>query len=78
MTSRPNHEAYRVVATRCGSCGCGCPTVLEAGNSDELVIVGRLDSQILETKSVKKHIGENEIAVVIPRSLLLEAAKDLV
>ena len=77
MTSRSIEESFKVVATRCGSCGCGCPTVLETGNPDELVIVGRLDAQILETKSVKKHIGEDEIAVVIPRSLLLEAAKNL-
>ena len=78
MTRRPIDENYKIVATRCGSCGCGCPTVLETGNPDELVIVGRLDGQILKSKSVKKHVGKDEVAVVIPRDLLLEAAKNLV
>lgn len=73
---RSEDEDLKVLATRCGSCGCGCPTILENG-PDELVVVGRLDSQILETKGVKKHIGENEIAIVIPRSLLIEAARKL-
>jgi len=37
----------RIATVECGSCGGGCPTVLEAKNGDDLVIVGRL-SIILE------------------------------
>jgi len=75
MASETVEKDYRVIATRCGSCGCGCPTVLESSDPDELVIVGRLDRGVLLSKTVKKHVGENEVAVVIPKSLLIEAAK---
>ena len=77
MQSDDSCSAYRVIATRCGSCGCGCPTVLEGENGEELVVIGKLDARVLETKAVKKHLGEDEIAVVIPKSLLLEAAKTI-
>lgn len=70
-------KSYKVLAKRCGSCDCGCPTVLESGNSDELVIVGKLDSVVMKNAAVAEHTGEGEIAVVIPKSLLLEAAKAL-
>lgn len=67
---------FKLIATaNCGSCGCGCPTVLEAENGDDLVIVGKLDELIARANAVKQHVGEGEIAVVIPKSLLLEAAK---
>ena len=68
---------YKVLATRCGSCGCGCPTVLEGENSDELVIVGKLDELALKNTTVAQYTGDGEMAVVIPKSLLLEAAKAL-
>jgi hypothetical protein len=70
-------KTYKVLATKCGSCDCGCPTVLEGENSDELVIVGKLDSVVLKNASVAEHTGDGEMAVVIPKSLLLEAAKAL-
>jgi hypothetical protein len=34
-----------------------------------------LDEIIARANAVKQHVGEGEIAVVIPKSLLLEAAK---
>ena len=69
---------FRLLATvRCGGCGCGCPTVLEAANGEDLVIVGKLDLLTAEAAAVKQHTGDGEIAVVIPKSLLLEAAKAL-
>ena len=69
---------FKLVATvKCGSCGCGCPTVLEAENGDDLVIVGKLDEIASRAEAVKQHVGAGEIAVVIPKSLLLEAAKSL-
>jgi hypothetical protein len=73
------HDAgFDVVAKICGSCGCGCPTVLESGNSDELVIVGKLDALVLNSPDVQKHTGDGEIAVVIPKSLLMQAARALI
>ena len=77
MASGRSLQAYKVLATRCGSCGCGCPTVLEADNQDEVVIVGRLDAQVLASEAVKMHVGKDEIAVVLPKDLLVEAAKKL-
>lgn len=68
---------FKVLATKCGSCGCGCPTVLQSENSDELVIVGKIDSFVAKNAAVAEHTGDGEVAVVIPRSLLLEAAKAL-
>ena len=74
-----NRSHFAVIAKECGSCGCGCPTVLESGNnSDELVIVGKLDAIVLNSPDVQKHTGDGEIAVVIPKSLLMQAAKALI
>lgn len=70
-------RSYKVLATKCGSCGCGCPTVLETENSDELVVVGKLDDLVTRSAAVQTHTGDGEIAVVIPKSLLIEAAKAL-
>lgn len=67
---------HRVLAKACG--GCGCPTVLEGGNGDDLVIVGKLDAAVLNSAAVLKHTGAGEIAVVIPKSLLIEAARALI
>ncbi len=77
MDTEMQNEKYTVISTRCGSCGCGCPTILQIDKSDELVVVGRLSAHILEDQAVIKHVGEGEAAVIIPRSLLLEAAKSL-
>lgn len=69
-------EKFKLIATtRCGSCGCGCPAVLETETGDELVIVGKLDDLVARASAVREHVGEGEMAVVIPKSLLLEAAK---
>ena len=71
-------QSFKLVATvKCGSCGCGCPTVLEAENGEDLVIVGKLDGMVARAAAVTQHVGEGEIAVIIPKSLLLEAAKSL-
>jgi len=68
---------FRLVATvRCTD-SCCCPTVLEAGTGEDLVIVGKLDEIVAGASAVKQHVGEGEIAVVIPKSLLIEAAKSL-
>jgi hypothetical protein len=68
---------FKLIATT--KCPTGtCPTVLETDSGDELVIVGKLDEIIAKAASVQQHIGEGETAVIIPKSLLLEAAKLLV
>ncbi len=68
---------HKVLAKLCGSCGCGCPTVLEGVTPEDLVIVGRLDPDVLNSAAVLKHTGIGEIAVVIPKSLLIQAARAL-
>ncbi len=68
---------YKVLAKVCGSYGCGCPTVLEGHTPEDLVIVGKLDANVLNSAAVLKHTGVGEIAVVIPKSLLIEAARAL-
>ena len=75
--STHNSGEHAVIAKICGSCGCGCPTVLEGGVPDDLIIVGKLDAIVLNSEAVQKHTGEGEIAVVIPKRLLIEAAKAL-
>jgi hypothetical protein len=72
-----NGATFAVIAKDCGGCGCGCPTVLESGNPNDLVIVGKLDALVLNSPDVQKHTGDGEIAVVIPKSLLMQAAKAL-
>ncbi len=69
-------EKFRILATRCGSCGCGCPTIMEAGE-DLVVIVGSAADALLNAAAVKEKTGAGEAAVVIPRSLLVEALKAL-
>lgn len=70
-------EGFSVIAKECGD-GARCPTVLECGNPNDIVIVGKLDAMVLNSADVQKHTGEGEIAVVIPKSLLMQAAKALV
>jgi hypothetical protein len=70
-------KTYKVLATKCGSCDCGCPTVLESDSTDELVVVGKIDELVMRSTEVQAHTGDGEVAVVIPRSLLIEAAKAL-
>jgi hypothetical protein len=70
-------KGFRLVATVKCTDSCCCPTVLETENGDDLVIVGKLDEIVARAAAVKQHVGEGEIAIVIPRSLLLEAAKAL-
>ncbi len=69
-------EKFRILATRCGSCSCGCPTIMEAGE-DSVVIVGSAADTLLNAAAVKEKTGAGEAAVVIPRSLLIEALKAL-
>ncbi|NJM34855.1 MAG: hypothetical protein HC850_09255 [Rhodomicrobium sp.] len=77
MSADGSAHQYKVLATRCGGCGCGCPTILETGDADALVVVGQLKGQALDNDAVARYVGEGEIAVLIPKSLLLEAAKAL-
>lgn len=71
-----SNAGFKILATRCGSCGCGCPTIMEAPG-DEVVIVGLTQSDLLSHAAVTAKVGDGEAAVVIPKSLLLEALKSL-
>jgi hypothetical protein len=62
----------RVLATRCHTSSC-CPTILESPDGEEVVIVGGIASALLASASVQERVGTEEAAVVIPKSLLLEA-----
>ncbi len=75
MLTNTSQPKFNVIAKECG--GRGCPTVMEGGTPDDLIIVGKLDAMVLNSAAVKKHTGEGEIAVVIPKSLLIEAARAL-
>jgi len=68
---------YAVVAKVCEDGQRHCPSVLESEDPSSLVIVGRLDADVLNSPDVQKHTGEGEIAIVIPRKLLMQAAKAL-
>ena len=67
-------DEYRVLATRCGSCGCGCPTIMEAPDNS-IVIIGSTANLLVENAAVNEKIGNGEAAVVIPKSLLIEALR---
>ena len=69
-------DEFRVLATRCGSCGCGCPTIMEAPD-DSIVIIGSTANFLVDNAVVKEKIGNSEAAVVIPKSLLIEALRSL-
>ena len=69
-------DEFRILATRCGSCGCGCPTIMEAADGS-IVIVGSVANSLLEAAAVKEKTGAGEAAVVIPKSLLTEALQSL-
>lgn len=73
MGKPENKPEYRVIVSSC-SFG-GCPTIMEGGKPDELVVVGKLNADVLNSDAVRKQTGEGEIAVVIPRSLLVKATK---
>ncbi|MGO9172264.1 MAG: hypothetical protein ACLP7P_09905 [Rhodomicrobium sp.] len=49
---------------------------MEAGD-DSIVIVGTSASALLEAAAVKEKTGAGEAAVVIPKSLLIEALRSL-
>jgi hypothetical protein len=65
-------EVFRILAASCGSCGCGCPTIMEADN-DAVVVVGSATDPLLEAAAVKGKTGDGEAAIVIPKRLLIEA-----
>lgn len=69
-------DEFRVLAARCGSCGCGCPTIMEAPDNS-IVIIGSSVSALIDAASVKEKTGHGEAAVVIPKSLLIEAMRSL-
>jgi hypothetical protein len=69
-------DGFRILATRCGNCGCGCPTIIEAPN-DAIVIIGSSVSELAGAAAIKERTGEGEAAVVIPKSLLIEALRSL-
>jgi hypothetical protein len=77
MSTAVTEKSFSVVATRCGNCGCGCPTILESEDGENLVIVGTVDEITAGASAVREKTGAGEAAVVIPKSLLLEAARRL-
>jgi hypothetical protein len=77
MSTATSEKKFNVLATRCGSCGCGCPTIFESEDGESLVIVGTVDEITAATSAIREKTGVGEAAVVIPKSLLLEAAKHL-
>lgn len=70
------NDTFRVLATRCHTSSC-CPTIMESGTGEDIVIVGNAASALLRAQSVTAKVGEGEAAIVIPRGLLLEAVEAL-
>jgi len=66
----------RVLAGRCHTDSC-CPTILENADGAEIVIVGDALNELLGSPDVKQRIGAGEAAIVIPRTILIEALKSL-
>lgn len=77
MSADMFEKKFTVVATRCGNCGCGCPTIFESDDGENLVIIGVADPMTAGAAAIREKIGAGEAAVMIPRSLLIEAAKRL-
>jgi len=69
-------KELRVLAGCCHTATC-CPSIMESGESEEIVIVGDALNGLLASPDVKRKIGKGEAAVVIPRALLIEALKSL-
>ncbi len=67
-----SNAGLRVLAARCHTSSC-CPAILESSDSDEVVIVGSVANALLASASVLERVGTAETAVVIPKSLLLDA-----
>jgi hypothetical protein len=76
MEAEEKAVQFKVIASKAQGGGDGVSTVLETGKGDELVIVGKLQAAVLENATIQKHLGDDEIAIVIPKSLLLAAAKE--
>jgi hypothetical protein len=77
MSVNVSEKKFEVVASLCGSCSCGCPTIFASEDGENLVVVGRVDENTAGASAIRGMTGTGEAAVVIPRSLLLEAAKRL-
>lgn len=70
-------KEFQLIAGRCGSCGCGCPAILEAANGQDIVIIGDAASALLSSAEVQQRIGSGEAAIVISKQLLREALSRL-
>jgi hypothetical protein len=77
MSTAITGKKFNLLATRCGSCSCGCPTIFESEDGESVVIVGSVDEITANVSAIREKTGAGEAAVVIPKSLLLEAAKQL-
>jgi len=67
-----NKADLRILATRCHTDSC-CPAIMESSDGEEVVIVGGATGALLASSSVRARVGTGEAAVVIPKSLFLEA-----
>jgi hypothetical protein len=67
-----SETGLRILAARCHTSSC-CPTIMGSADGEEVVIVGSVASALLASASVKDRVGAEEAAVVIPKSLFLEA-----
>jgi hypothetical protein len=77
MEAEDETVQFKVIASKAQTGGEGTSTVLEPKEGDELVVVGKLKAAVLENATIQQHLGDDEIAIVIPKSLLLAAAKEL-
>ncbi|MEM7775853.1 MAG: hypothetical protein AAF732_09610 [Pseudomonadota bacterium] len=68
-------DQFRILAKLCDPCCDNCPTIMESADGQSVVVVGKIGDPSVSSDEVKRHIGDGEAAVIIPKSLLLEAMK---
>ncbi len=71
-----SEPGLRVLATLCHTSSC-CPMIMESSCGEEVVIVGSIAAALLSSASFQERVGAGEAAVVIPKSLLIEAFNEL-
>lgn len=62
-------DRLKIIVSQCGLGS--CPTIIKDSESDKLVVIGKLEEDILDSDVVRAKTGEGEAAVVISLDLIL-------
>lgn len=69
-------QRLKMLATECGIGS--CPTIIKDKDSDRLVVIGKLEEDLLSSDMVRAKTGEGEAAVVISLDLIMSTVNQLV